>query len=149
MAAWPTGVAVVTSAADGRPVGCTVTAVASVSADPPLLLVSLATKSRTLAAIARTGRFALCVLSTAQRDLARTFATGDPVGRFAGVPFDWVFGVPVLRAATAGAVCAIHSRLPVADHVLVVGAPAWHVPDPSGAPVIWYQRGLWKLCDPS
>lgn len=149
MAAWPTGVAVVTGAIGGRAVGCTVTAVASVSADPPLLLVSLAAGSRTLAAIARAGHFGLCVLSTRQRALARRFATGEPVDRFAGVPHDWVRGVPVLRYATTGAVCAVHSRLPVADHVLVVGAPVWHVAHEAEAPVIWYQRELWGLCAPS
>src|SRR5687768_5147582 len=97
MAGWPTGVAVVTGADGTRPLGCTVTALASVSVDPPLLLVSLATTSRTLAAVRRTGRFGVCVLAAAQRHLARAFAAGEPTARFAGVPFRWTLGVPVLH----------------------------------------------------
>jgi flavin reductase (DIM6/NTAB) family NADH-FMN oxidoreductase RutF len=146
MAGWPTGVAVVTCVAGGRPVGCTVTAVASVSTDPPLLLVSLATQSRTLEAIEDAGRFGICVLSTAQRRLAQTFATGEPALRFAGVPYRWVLGVPVLHGAMNVAVCAVQDEVPVADHVLVMGGPLWQAEDSAVAPVIWFRRGYWDLC---
>jgi flavin reductase (DIM6/NTAB) family NADH-FMN oxidoreductase RutF len=148
MAAWPSGVAVVTGAAGDQPCGCTVTAVASVSTNPPLLLVSLAAHSRTLDAIQHTGRFGVCVLSTQQRGLARSFATGEPVERFAGVAYGWVLGVPVLRGAVTGAVCAVDRSMPVADHVLVTGSPLWQEEDSRAAPVIWFQRDYWDLCAP-
>lgn len=146
MACWPTGVAVVTGAADGRPVGCTVTAVASVSTSPPLLLVSLAAASRTLRAIERAGRFGVCVLPVRGRHLARAFATGDPATRFAGVGFDWVLGTPVLQGAVSAAVCAVQGRLAVADHVLLTGGPLWQAEDLSGDPIVWFRRDLWRLC---
>ncbi|GFJ92749.1 hypothetical protein Prum_063910 [Phytohabitans rumicis] len=146
MAGWPTGVAVVTGTAAGHPVGCTVTAVASVSADPPLLLVSLAARSRTLEAIEHAGQFGICVLSAAQRRLAQTFATGEPARRFAGVPFRWVLGVPVLHGAMTVAVCAVQEALPVADHVIVMGGPLWQAEDHAAAPFIWFRRGYWDLC---
>ncbi|GLH96335.1 flavin reductase [Phytohabitans aurantiacus] len=141
MAGWPTGVAVVTGADGARPLGCTVTALASVSADPPLLLVSLAARSRTLAAVERSGRFGICVLSTAQRRLARAFASGEPAARFAGVPHRWTHGVPLLPGAVTGAVCAVRDTIAVADHVLVFGGPLWQAGDPGAEPVIWYRRG--------
>jgi flavin reductase (DIM6/NTAB) family NADH-FMN oxidoreductase RutF len=140
MAGWPTGVAVVTGADGARPLGCTVTALASVSADPPLLLVSLAARSRTLAAAERAGLFGVCVLSAAQRHLARAFASGDPTARFAGVPYRWALGVPLLHGAAAGAVCAVRDTIAVADHVLVLGSPRWHAGDSGADPVIWYRR---------
>lgn len=140
MAGWPTGVAVVTGADGARPLGCTVTALASVSAEPPLLLVSLAARSRTLAAAERTGVFGLCVLSAAQRHLARAFAAGDPTARFAGVPYRWTLGVPLLHGTAACAVCAVRDTIAVADHVLVLGSPRWHAGDPGAEPVIWYRR---------
>lgn len=149
MAAWPSGVAVVTAAVGGRPCGCTVTAVTSVSANPPLLLVSLGTASRTLDAIRHTGRFGVCVLSTRQRHLARSFATGEPAERFAGVAYDWVLGVPVLRGTVTGAVCAVEHNLDVADHVLVTGGPLWQQENPGATPVIWFQRDYWHLCQPA
>jgi flavin reductase (DIM6/NTAB) family NADH-FMN oxidoreductase RutF len=149
MAAWPSGVAVVTAATDGQPCGCTVTAVASVSANPPLLLVSLAANSRTLDAIQRTGRFGVCVLSTRQRHLARSFATGEPAERFAGVAYRWVLGVPVLHGTVTGAVCAVEHTLAVADHILVTGGPLWQEEDSGAAPVIWFQRDYWDLRRPA
>jgi flavin reductase (DIM6/NTAB) family NADH-FMN oxidoreductase RutF len=148
MAAWPTGVSVVTSAASGRPIGCTVTALASVSAQPPLLLVSLADTGRTLAAVRRHHRFGVCVLSGAQRHLGRAFAGGDPAQRFARVAYDWVAGVPVLRDAATAVVCAVSELIPVADHVLVVGRPLWQARNPAASPAIWFQRSYWDLCRP-
>jgi flavin reductase (DIM6/NTAB) family NADH-FMN oxidoreductase RutF len=147
MACWPTGVAVVTSALGNEPMGCTVTAVASVSAQPPLLLVSLATKSRTLLAIRHNGgRFGVCVLSAEQRDLAQRFAQGEPNQRFASVGFTWLMGVPILREALTGAVCTVRAELAVADHVLVVGGPQRFLGNPQPNPVIWFQRSYWDLC---
>jgi len=140
--------AVVTGAAGDHPVGCTVTAVASVSANPPLLLVSLAAASRTLRAIEQAGRFGICVLPVRRRDLAQAFATGDPATRFAGVGFDWVLGTPLLRGAVTGAVCAVRGRLAVADHVLVTGGPLWQAEELSADPVIWFRRDLWRLRPP-
>jgi len=146
MACWPSGVAVVTSSLGGQPVGCTATAVTSVSAQPPLLLVSLATNSRTLLAIRHTGgRFGVCVLSSAQQELAQQFARGDPVERFAGVGYSWQLGVPMLRETVVGAVCAIRAELTVADHVLVVGSPQRILGDLRHNPVIWFQRAYWEL----
>jgi flavin reductase (DIM6/NTAB) family NADH-FMN oxidoreductase RutF len=145
MACWPSGVAVVTSTAAGKPVGCTVTALASISTDPPLLLVSLATSSRTLMAILERNRFGISVLSTDQGELARRFAGGDAATRFAGVSYVWVMGVPVLRAAVLGAVCEVRTRLTVADHVLVIASPLWQAHDLTRAPAIWYQRDYWRL----
>jgi flavin reductase (DIM6/NTAB) family NADH-FMN oxidoreductase RutF len=147
MACWPTGVAVVTSTLRGEPMGCTVTAVASVSARPPLLLVSLAANSRTLLAIRRNrGRFGVCVLSAGQRDMAQRFAHGDPVDRFSGIGFTWQMDVPILDDAVTSAVCTVRTELAVADHVLVVGGPQRILESPDPTPVIWFQRRYWDLC---
>ncbi|WP_433345725.1 flavin reductase family protein [Micromonospora sp. CA-111912] len=121
---WATGVAVVTSRLAGRPVGCTVNAFTSVSLLPPLLLVSLARTSRTLAAITAEGGFAVNLLDRRQRDLADRFATaaGD---RFAGVAHRTVDGLPLLDGAmaVAVAVCTVTQLIGVADHTLVLGSP--------------------------
>ncbi|MFF3867912.1 flavin reductase family protein [Micromonospora sp. NPDC001898] len=119
---WATGVAVVTSRLAGRPVGCTVNAFTSVSLRPPLLLVSLARTSRTLAAITAEGGFAVNLLDRRQRELADRFATaaGD---RFAGVAHRTVDGLPLLDGAMAVAVCTVTQLIGVADHTLVLGSP--------------------------
>ncbi|MEU3572097.1 flavin reductase family protein [Kitasatospora sp. NPDC036755] len=117
----PTGVAVITASGAEGPVGCTVNAVMSLSLDPPSLLVSFGTGSRTLARVTEAGRFAVNVLSWEDRRLARQFATGTAAQRFAGVPWAPVLGVPVLSGAVVGLVCDVSETIPALDHTLVVG----------------------------
>jgi flavin reductase (DIM6/NTAB) family NADH-FMN oxidoreductase RutF len=122
MRSWATGVTVVTGLLDGRPAGCTVNAFTSVSLAPPLLLVSLAEHSGTLAAIRARAMFAVNLLSWRQRRLASQFAAPGR-DRFGGVDFQLVHGVPVLAEATATTVCELTQLAPVADHLLVIGRP--------------------------
>lgn len=145
MACWSTGVAVVTSADRAAPVGCTVNAVTSVSLRPPLLLVSLAAASRTLAAICRQRRFGLNLLLAQRSDLAERFATGDPATRFAGVDFQWTEGVPVLRDVVSAAVCDVDRCVDIADHVLVVAQPRWWLRASRRSPLVSYDRAYWSL----
>jgi len=76
MAAFPTGVTVVTTAGeDGKPYGLTCNAFVSVSADPPLLLVSVDERSNTLPELQRTRRFVVNFLAAGRGELAKTFAS--------------------------------------------------------------------------
>ena len=56
------GVCLVTTRVEGLPVGCTATAVTSVSADPPMLLTCLNKGSKTRAAVLAAGVFGISVL---------------------------------------------------------------------------------------
>lgn len=146
MACWATGVAVVTCTADdGRPVGCTVNAVTSVSLTPALLLVSLAEDSRTLRAIQARQRFGVNLLPARRLDLARRFAGGDPHERFTGVEHDLMDGVPVLADIVIATVCVPRQWVTVADHVLVIAEPVWCRPAPRQPPLVSFDRGYWSL----
>jgi flavin reductase (DIM6/NTAB) family NADH-FMN oxidoreductase RutF len=118
----PTGVTIITTAG---PVGCTANAVMSLSVDPPSVLLSLTTASRTLARIRSEGRFAVNVLSWADRELVAQFAAGTAAERFAGVPWHRVGGVPVLTQASVTVVCAVQETVPLLDHTLIAGAVEW------------------------
>jgi flavin reductase (DIM6/NTAB) family NADH-FMN oxidoreductase RutF len=133
---WPTGVAVVTTAGLGGPVGCTVNALMSLSVEPPLLLVSLGEDSRTLAAIRRTDLFGASILAAGQAELSERFAHCARELRFAGLELRVEHGVPLLAGAAAQIVCTVQELQQVADHVLVVGAPVWHSVDPDRAPLL-------------
>jgi flavin reductase (DIM6/NTAB) family NADH-FMN oxidoreductase RutF len=133
---WPAGVAVVTTAGESGPVGCTVNALMSLSVEPPLLLVSLGRESRTLARIRRTDLFGASILAAEQAELSERFANCAREERFTGLELRVEHGVPLLAGAAAQIVCAVRELLRVADHVLVVGAPVWHAVDPDRAPLL-------------
>ena len=75
-----TGVTIVTTREADVDFGVTVSAISSLSLEPPMLLVCLNRASRTQGVISRTGSFAVNILESGQADLARLFATGRPVG---------------------------------------------------------------------
>jgi len=92
-----TGVTVVTTTLGGAPVGTTVSAFAALSLSPPLILVSLARTSETLARIKRAGIFAVNILSDGQSETAARFATTSGAGKFDGVEYSGGRnGAPVL-----------------------------------------------------
>jgi flavin reductase (DIM6/NTAB) family NADH-FMN oxidoreductase RutF len=122
LSGFATGVTIVTTcAADGRPVGLTVNSFNAVSLQPPLVLWSLATRSRALPVFEAVSHYAIHVLSVAQRALAERFASreGD---RWAGVAWHpSAHGVPLLPDCVAVFECRSHRRYPEGDHVILVG----------------------------
>ncbi|MER6632155.1 flavin reductase family protein [Streptomyces sp. NPDC000987] len=123
MGSLPTGVSVVTSVtSDGEPRGLTCSAVCSVSASPPLLLVCVKHPSGTLEAIHESSVFAVNFLSSGMAETARTFASPVPE-RFSGVA--WSPGkriaAPVLDANVATAECILTSSYLAGDHQILIG----------------------------
>jgi flavin reductase (DIM6/NTAB) family NADH-FMN oxidoreductase RutF len=130
----PTGVTVITTAG---PVGCTANAVMSLSVDPPSVLLSLTTASRTLAHIRSEGRFAVNVLSWTDRRLVAQFARGTQAERFAGVPWHGVGGVPVLTGASVAVVCTVRETVSLLDHTLIAGTAEWTQVNDTPATVLY------------
>ncbi len=124
MSGFPAGVTVVTvAAADGLLYGMTCTAVSSVSADPPTLLVCIQRSSRTLAALTGTRSFALNLLDEQAKHVAELFATRRP-DCFEQVPWSAHpgSGGPHLdRDAHTIADCRVAGSVEIADHVVVFG----------------------------
>ena len=126
MGSFPTGVSVVTVAADdGSMHGITVNSFSSVSLDPMLVLVCLNEASRAVGLIERAGAFVVNVLSAEQQDVSRWFASQyRPVGStmFDGVPFEpGVTGCPVLVGAAASFDCRLRQSHRAGDHLVVLG----------------------------
>src|SRR5512142_586533 len=74
MRAWTSGVAIVTAAHGGDWHGMTVSSFTSVSLDPPMVVVSLQTASRTHDVVARAGAFGITILAESQQELSERFA---------------------------------------------------------------------------
>ena len=124
-----TGVTVVTSVAEDVPVAATVNAFATVSLDPPMLLVSLQNGSRLLSCVEGSGVFAVTVLAADQQLLAKWFASRTrPTGAagFAGIPVTPapVTGCMVLAEGVAYFDCRVSAVYAGGDHTIVLGEVA-------------------------
>lgn len=78
----PGGVSLITASGPGGPVALTATSVASVSAEPPLLVFSVSTSSSSHAALTAAETVVVHLLDSSNRDLARLGATSG-IDRFA------------------------------------------------------------------
>lgn len=120
--AFLTGVTVVTTTdAQGRPIGFTANSFASVSLDPPLLLVCLAKRSYNYAVVTGAAGFAVNILGEDQEAVSNTFARPSE-DRFAGVAWEnGPQGSPVLDGAAAWFDCATHEIVEAGDHAILIG----------------------------
>jgi flavin reductase (DIM6/NTAB) family NADH-FMN oxidoreductase RutF len=118
-----TGVTVITSlSAEGERVGTTVSAVTSVSLDPPLVLVCLDRSSQTLAAVCAHGAFAINVLSEGQQPLSSNFARSGSGASWEEVAHrPGQTGCPRLEGVLAVLECTLEHRLEGGDHEIIVG----------------------------
>jgi flavin reductase (DIM6/NTAB) family NADH-FMN oxidoreductase RutF len=125
-----TGVAVITTRDGGRLAGMTASAVASLSLDPPMLLVCINNRLPTHEALERSRRFGVNVLGEHDEQLALRFARPSE-DKFAGLSVDLARGVPLLERAIARFVCDLHERLDGGDHSIFTGAirHCEHVPN--------------------
>jgi flavin reductase (DIM6/NTAB) family NADH-FMN oxidoreductase RutF len=125
MTAFPTGVAIITTVDDqGAPWGLTSNAVASVSADPPTLLVCVAKSSRSLPALRASRRFVVNFMAVGSEDACSLFASkAEPEEKFAGVAWSATpDGLPWLHAdAVAYAECVVEEEIEAATHIVVIG----------------------------
>jgi flavin reductase (DIM6/NTAB) family NADH-FMN oxidoreductase RutF len=139
----PTGVTVVTSLrSDGEPVGTTVSAVCSVSAEPALLLVCLTRSSETLQAVLEHREFAVNVLADGQHVLSKNFARGGTDATWDGIdhgPLET--GLPRLTGTLAVFDCVVHNVFDGGDHEIVIGRVRHVHVEADGAPPLLHWRG--------
>jgi flavin reductase (DIM6/NTAB) family NADH-FMN oxidoreductase RutF len=138
---WGTGVAVVTTRrGDGQPWGLTANAFASVSLEPPLVLVCVDLTSDTHGDLRTAGAFAVSVLAADQERLARRFADTQERGKFQGVAWrEEATGAPILEDAVAWVDCRVWAEYPAGDHTIFVGQVV--AGDADDRPPLLYYRG--------
>lgn len=125
------GVVVVSCLVGGRPWGTTVTAFQSVSAEPPIVLVSLETGSTSADAVARSGRFGVSVLGVEHRGLAR-YASRRGASKY--LPSD------ALARALAQLDCEVVDEVEVADHTVFFARVLAARSRGSGTPLVRHRR---------
>jgi flavin reductase (DIM6/NTAB) family NADH-FMN oxidoreductase RutF len=119
------GVSVITVGRGKDVTGMTVTSVASLSIDPPTLIVSVNRDSSSWPVLKRYGFFGVNILTSDQIDIAERFSGKDGlkgVDRFA--KGEWVArasGVPLLADALASVDCEVEDIVERHSHAIVIG----------------------------
>lgn len=137
-----TGVTVVTSLRDGEPRGITVNALASVSLDPPSLLICINREARSYLFISTSRIFCVNVLAGEQRELAEHFA-----GKVRDRQFDEVAyridatGAPMLEGTIAHFDCELAHEYQFGSHSILIGRVVSCAARP-GSPLGYFNGGF-------
>ena len=135
------------SGSQGR-VGCTVSAVCSVTDEPPTLLVCINRSSQNNQALKDAGALCVNVLSAEQRFIAEQFAAKhiSVEARFGSAEWDVLAtGAPVLRGALASLDCEIISTTEVGTHTVFACAVKAVRSGPSGDGLMYFGRSYHRL----
>ncbi len=145
-----TGVSVVTTDGPAGRFGLTVSAVSSVSAEPPLVLICINRRSPAVAALDENGSFAVNLLAAHNRAYAETFSGRPREGK----PFDFGnhdwrdgdTGLPLVKDATAAFECDTHSSIDAGTHRIYIGrVVAAHKGDAD--PLVYCNRAFRRITD--
>lgn len=143
MRAWSSGVTIVTAADESGRHGMTVSSFTSVSLEPPLIIVSLHTGSRTHRMISATGAFAVNILSLEQREVSERFAgrDGHEEDRFAGLETATLLSkAPILKDSLAALDCRVRQEIPVGMNTLILAEVVAARGDGEGEPLVYHNR---------
>ena len=148
MARFPGAVTIVTARAGDERRGITATAVCSVTADPPSLLVCLNRKTGTCSAVAETGRFNVNLLAGDGGTLAMAFAgaTGA-TGEAKFTTGNWqadARGLPHLTEALLGFSCEVTEQVSAGSHEIFIGQVV-SIRHGEGAALVYEQSRFHRL----
>jgi len=145
MGRFASGVTVVTTTDDaGSAYGMTVSAFASVSLQPPLVVMCIDHTASLHDTLANAPYFAVNILASTQEPIARRFAeTGAQ--RFEGIGYrNGENGVPILNDVLAFVECKRVSSTEAGDHTVIIGETvAASMRD--ARPLLYYRGGFAQL----
>ncbi|WP_137917407.1 flavin reductase [Hydrogenophaga sp. 2FB] len=142
---FPTGVAVITTTANGQPVGLTCNSFSSVSLEPPLVLFSLRKASSLVPTFSASDGFAINILSQRQDALSGRFASSKIVDKFEGVA--WRSGplnMPIIDDCLASFECSVHACHDAGDHLIFIGEVK-HMHEGSEDHALVFYKGAYRM----
>lgn len=145
---FPSGVTVVTIRAKNTDHGLTVSAFASVSPEPPLLMIAIDHRHSAYKMLETDGAvFAVNILHQDQMDLSNRFAWLKDEDRFKEGEWETATtGAPILAGALAWLDCTIYARYPAGTHTIYIGeVQDSSAPRPDEPPLIYWNRGYRQL----
>jgi flavin reductase (DIM6/NTAB) family NADH-FMN oxidoreductase RutF len=147
MGCFATGVTIITLDLEGEVHGMTANVFASVSLDPPLLLVCVDHNARTHAHMHAKKRFGVNILAEHQRVISEYYARPvhihERAEEEAGARFDRTAqGTPILNGALAYLECKLQSAQDAGDHTIFI-AEVEEVVVRQGDPLLFF-RGKYR-----
>ena len=145
---FPTGVVAVAAEVDGRLIGLAASSFTSVSLEPPLVSINLATSSKTWPDLRRAGHLGVTVLADHHDVVCRQLA-GPVDERFEGLAHRVTEdGAVTLDEGLAQFDCTIYREVEAGDHLLVLlelHAVEHVAHDLAGAPLVFHRSGFGRL----
>jgi flavin reductase (DIM6/NTAB) family NADH-FMN oxidoreductase RutF len=148
MRQWVAGVTVVSSTYNGELHGMTVSSFTSISASPPMILISLERGSRTYAIVSQSGVFGVTLLSSDQEALSDRFAgrTGLESDRFSGLEtFSLVSGSPLIPGGLAYFDCRVVNAFEAGTSTVFLAEVMAASSADDGQPLVYTDRTYRRL----
>ncbi len=140
MGSYPTGVSIVTTMIDNKPVGLTVNSFASVSINPLLVSWCIDKKSSSLEAFLHSDKFAVNILSGHQKEECFIFADRTESDRFSKI--SWTESsnhLPILEGVFAVLECKKFQEVDAGDHFILIGEVI-DLQRTENKPMFYYQK---------
>jgi flavin reductase (DIM6/NTAB) family NADH-FMN oxidoreductase RutF len=148
MRAWTSGVAIVTASHAGEQHGMTVSSFTSIALEPPVIIVSLQTDSRTHDLVVGAKAFAVTILAEDQQELSDRFAgrVPDTEDRLEGVETEkLVSDAPFIKGGLAYLDCRISETIEVGTNTLFLGEVISARGNGEGDPLTYHNQKYRKL----
>lgn len=147
---FPSGVVAIAAQIDGSPVGLAASSFTSVSLDPPLVSVSMATSSRTWPDLRRSSHLGVTVLAGHHAEVCRSLA-GPVEHRFDSIAYTTTSdGAITLDEGLASFDCTIYNEVEAGDHVVAfLRLHAVHQAEEVGDPLVFHRSGFGTFRSPA
>jgi flavin reductase (DIM6/NTAB) family NADH-FMN oxidoreductase RutF len=145
--AWASGVTIVTAAHKNEQHGMTVSSFASISLDPPLLMVALQKTTRTSGMVSRAQAFGVTILSAGQREISERFAgrSDESNDRLEGIEMETLdTGAPLIKGGLAYFDCRLRQTMDAGTSIIFIGEVV-AARQFEGQPLVYHNRQYQRM----
>ena len=150
MRSWTSGVTIVTASHAGEQHGMTVSSFTSIALEPPLIMVSLQTDSRTHRLVSQSNAFGVTILAEDQQEVSDRFAgrIPDAENRLTGVETETlVTGVPLIKGGLAYLDCRVSQTIEAGTNTLFLAEVVAARGNGEGQPLVYHDQKYQKIND--
>ena len=126
----------------------TVSSFTSVALEPPIIIISLQTASRTHTLVTQANGFAVTILSEDQQEISNRFAgrIADTEDRLAGLETETlVTGAPLIKGGLAYLDCTVMQSISIGTNTLFLAEVVAARGNGEGRPLVYHNRKYHKL----